>query len=97
MKIVITLLLLVACQCFDISLFRGSSSFLENFIAMEFSSVNTAENMANKGKNLEFKGVKCSMISEDGLNENDNNLRLDEEGIFILAQNGDEVKINYSE
>jgi hypothetical protein len=53
--------------------------------------------MANKGKNLIFKGVKCSMISEDGLNENDNNLRLDEEGIFILAQNGDEVKINYSE
>jgi hypothetical protein len=97
MKIVITLLLLIACQSFNFSLHKKASSFIENKIALKFSSYNSGGKKEKRDKNPIFKTVKCSMISEDDISEGDNNLRLDEDAISIIKDDSVAVKINYSE
>lgn len=97
MKIVITLLFFLACKSLSFDFGKKASSFLENKLALKFSSKKTSDQKGQNNPNFLFRSVKCSMISEDNIVESNNNLRLDEDGIFILKQDSEEIKINYSE
>jgi hypothetical protein len=96
MKIVLTLLILFAIQSFTYEFHEKAQSFLENKITLNLLATKKTENNSQGGKISEFKQVKCSMITEDEILESDNNLRLEENGIFIVRTN-EEVQINYSE
>jgi hypothetical protein len=96
MKIVLTLLILLSCQSFTYLFHHKAQSFLENKFALELVATNKNENKNQRTQVAEFKQVKCSMITEDEIFESDNNLRLEESGIYVIKPN-EEVKIKYSE
>jgi len=96
MKIVLTLLILLTIQSFTYEIHEKAQSFLENKITLNLLGKKKSENKIQRGKFSEFKQVKCSMITEDEILESDNNLRLDESGIYIVRSE-EEIKINYSE
>ena len=97
MKIVLILLFIVSCQNLNFILPDNHSSFLENKIELQYASENKAEDKKADPQSFTFNLVKCTMITQDEIFTDENNLKLDNDGISVLSKITDDNMTKYSE